>query len=192
MELARPTTSFGGAVIGTATGVSVDPSNLGPKPSTPSAGKTRKTMGTTSTVAASGKQRTDTVVKHHKVTADDIKLSSDIIGAALTIKHAFGSQPTIVDSICSYGVHANVSGDKENADRVLFRVGKQVCVLTTDSSNPTTSGQPQVIQSQQYFDGRNRRVKNVLHFTVSQVSSQCYFGISAPRRDVDCGQSTEQ
>jgi hypothetical protein len=149
MDAAKSTT-FGGTVVGSSILASENNAvALLQAPTTPSAAKGRKTVAPTST-----KQRSDTVVKH-KVTAEDIKLSSDAIGAALTIKHGFGAQATVSDCICSHGIHA-AGGDKENADRVLFRIGKQLCLFSTDSN------------SQQYLDGRNRKVKNVLHFTISQ------------------------
>ena len=67
------------------------------------------------------------------------------------VKHAFGCQVPKVDAVLSF---ASTTGDKEYSDRLVYKVGKQVCIF-----NPET-------QKQEFFD-RSRNVTDVLHFCVS-------------------------
>lgn len=73
--------------------------------------------------------------------------------ATADIKYAFGCSATPFDSILSFA--AGHGGDKESVDRLVYRVGKQIC--TYDPENG----------SQNFFSGRHRTVTNVLHFSIS-------------------------
>jgi hypothetical protein len=73
--------------------------------------------------------------------------------ATADIKYAFGCSATPFDSIQSFV--AGHGGDKESVDRLVYRVGKQIC--TYDPENG----------SQNFFSGRHRSVTNVLHFSIS-------------------------
>ena len=53
------------------------------------------------------------------------------------VKHAFGCQVPKVDAVLSF---ASTTGDKEYSDRLVYKVGKQVCIF-----NPET-------QKQEFFD----------------------------------------
>lgn len=78
---------------------------------------------------------------------------TDVIKAKINIKYAFGSSVTPFDSVLSYATA--IGGDKESVDRIVYRVGKQVCVLDPENGN------------QQFFTGRHRSVSNVQHFSIS-------------------------
>jgi hypothetical protein len=116
---------FGGAVEGTSVG-------LPPKTDT------RKKVSEGSPV----KKRSS---------VDDDKNNGSL--AKIDLKYAFGSSVTNFDSVLTYGVATG--GDKESNDRLVYRVGKQICVLDPENGN------------QQFFTGRSRNVTNVLHFAIS-------------------------
>jgi hypothetical protein len=86
-----------------------------------------------------------------KASDDDSKNSGSL--AKIDLKYAFGSSVTNFDSVLTYGVATG--GDKESNDRLVYRVGKQICVLDPENGN------------QQFFTGRGRNVTNVLHFAIS-------------------------
>jgi hypothetical protein len=73
--------------------------------------------------------------------------------AKMKIKRAFGGTRTSHQSIQSYA--AVTAGDRESVDRLVYRVGKQICVVDPENDN------------QQFFSGRHRSVSNVLHFSIS-------------------------
>lgn len=77
----------------------------------------------------------------------------DAIKAKIKIKHVFGGTRTTYQSFQSFT--ATTAGDRESVDRLVYRVGKQICVV--DPENGT----------QQFFSGRHRSVSNVLHFSIS-------------------------
>ena len=77
----------------------------------------------------------------------------DTMRATADIKYAFGCSATPFDSIQSFA--AGRGGDKESVDRLVYRVGKQIC--TYDPENG----------SQNFFSGRHQSVTNVLHFSIS-------------------------
>lgn len=85
--------------------------------------------------------------------ANELSNLTDAIKAKINIKYAFGSSATSFDSVLSFAI-AN-GGDKESVDRIVYRVGKQVCVLDPEIGN------------QQFFTGRHRSVTNVQHFSIS-------------------------
>ena len=77
----------------------------------------------------------------------------DNMKAKIDLKYAFGSSGTSFDGVLTYAaVHG---GDKESSDRLIYRVGKQICVLDPENGN------------QLFFSGRSRNVTNVLHFSIS-------------------------
>eukprot|EP01038_Epipyxis_sp_PR26KG_P006221 gene6221-8573_t len=71
-----------------------------------------------------------------------------------SVKHAFGSHVTPLDSLQSY---AAASG-KELVDRLLYKVGRQVCIFDAETN------------SQTYFENRAKNVTDVLHFCISSNS----------------------
>jgi hypothetical protein len=73
--------------------------------------------------------------------------------AKIKIKRAFGGTRTSHQSIQSFA--AVTAGDRESVDRLVYRVGKQICVVDPENDN------------QQFFSGRHRSVSNVLHFSIS-------------------------
>jgi hypothetical protein len=74
------------------------------------------------------------------------------IGVKFTVKHAFGSHATKLDPLQSF---AALGGNKDYSDRLVHKVGKQVCIYDPDSN------------VQEFFDSRPRNVVDVLHFTIS-------------------------
>ena len=85
----------------------------------------------------------------------NVKMSNivDVTKAKIKIKHVFGGTRTTYQSIQSFT--ATTAGDRENVDRLVYRVGKQICVVDPENGN------------QQFFSGRHRSVSNVLHFSIS-------------------------
>ena len=77
----------------------------------------------------------------------------DATKAKIKIKHVIGGTRTTYQSIQSFT--ATTAGDRENVDRLVYRVGKQICVVDPENG------------SQQFFSGRHRSVSNVLHFSIS-------------------------
>lgn len=73
--------------------------------------------------------------------------------AKIKIKHAFGGTRTLHQSIQSFA--AVTAGDRVSVDRLVYRIGKQICVVDPENDN------------QQFFSGRHRSVSNVLHFSIS-------------------------
>lgn len=84
---------------------------------------------------------------------DDDKINANV-AASIRMKYAFGgSSASMYDGLATFAV--NTAADKEHNDRLVYRVGKQVCVLDPDSG------------AQQFFSGRSKTVNNILHFVVS-------------------------
>jgi hypothetical protein len=77
---------------------------------------------------------------------------ADAVSAKLALRHTFGCNPVATDSIQSYN---SLTGDKDINDRLVFKVGKQLCVYDPDSTR------------QHYLIGRAKNVTNILHYTVS-------------------------
>lgn len=82
----------------------------------------------------------------------DEAVVSAIVGIQLTVKHAFGSTALPLDGVQSF--YSSV-GDKDANDRIVFRVGKQLCVYNGEGSE------------QRFFTDRGRNVTNVNHFSLS-------------------------
>jgi hypothetical protein len=74
-------------------------------------------------------------------------------GIKLSIKHAFGSNTTRMDPIQAYSV-PSISTDRELSEKVIFRVGKQLCVYDSETN-------------QEQFLQKSKKVKNILHFILS-------------------------
>ena len=84
---------------------------------------------------------------------DDTVLANQV-KATISLKYAFGSSSASMnDGLATFAV--NTAADKERNDRLIYRVGKQVCLL-----DPETG-------AQQFFTGRSRSVNSILHFVVS-------------------------
>ena len=84
---------------------------------------------------------------------DDTVIANQV-KATISLKYAFGSSSASMnDGLATFAV--NTAADKERNDRLIYRVGKQVCVL-----DPETG-------AQQFFAGRSRSVNTILHFIVS-------------------------
>ena len=88
-----------------------------------------------------------------KIIPDEIRID-DTIKAKIDLRYAFGCSGTSFDSVLLYAALSN--GEKESSDRLVYRVGKHVCVLDPESGN------------QQFFSGRSGSISNVLHFSISQ------------------------
>src|SRR4051812_39125811 len=80
---------------------------------------------------------------------------TQIMNTKFTVKHAFGSHVTKIDSILSF---AASSGEKDNSDRLVYKIGKQVCIFDPEGGK------------QEFFDSRNKLVTDVVHFTISANS----------------------
>jgi WD40 repeat protein len=80
---------------------------------------------------------------------------STIMNTKFTVKHAFGSHVTKIDSIQSFSAS---SGDKDSSDRLVYKIGKQVCVFDAEGGK------------QEFFDSRMKVVTDVVHFTISANS----------------------
>ena len=128
---------FGGAVEGTA----IDPHNEAITDNTHAIRGKKKSSDMTAAVTPKKK-----VILEEAGVIDNMK-------AKIDVKYAFGSSGTSFDSVLTFAA-AN-GGDKESSDRLVYRVGKQVCVL-----DPETG-------AQQFFAGRARAVTDVLHFSMS-------------------------
>jgi len=90
---------------------------------------------------------------HHKPkrVVDEAKIAKQV-GLVVNVKHAFGSSPLHRDGIKTY---SSLTGDKESSDRVVFRVGKQVCIYDAEGNQ------------QQFLNDRPTAVVNILHFAIS-------------------------
>lgn len=86
-----------------------------------------------------------------KVKGDETQ-GADAVSAKLALRHTFGCNPVATDSILSYN---SLTGDKDINDRLVFKVGKQLCVYDPDTSK------------QHYLNGRPKNVTNILHYTIS-------------------------
>ena len=121
--------SFGGSVEGSISEGSSSNNNYKQKKGTPLSNLTNK-------------QR-----KHE----EEIK-NTEAILAKIALRHTFGCNPLSIDCLLSYN---SMSGDKDINDRLIFRVGKQVCIYD-----------PETIK-QQYLSGRLKTVVNILHCSIS-------------------------
>jgi hypothetical protein len=83
---------------------------------------------------------------------DDEAKNAETILAKLSLRHTFGCNPSVADSLISYN---SMTGDKDVNDRLLFRVGKQICIYDPDSAK------------QQYLNGRFKNVTSLLHCAIS-------------------------
>ena len=146
--------NFGGSIVGASVSNSVSDGGALTPVQTP-AGKVRKTMVAGAGTAGIVKRQTESAARSSKAApVEEIKQSSEAIGAQISLKYAFGSNSASVDALQSFSVSTSGS-DKDNSDKVLFRVGKQVCIFSTENN------------SQQFLEGRSRKVKNILHFCYS-------------------------
>ena len=87
-----------------------------------------------------------------KVIAEEIVIV-DTMKAKIDLRYAFGCSGTSHDSVLTFAAASN--GDKDSCDRLVYRVGKYVCVLDPENGN------------QQFFTGRSGSVSNVIHFSIS-------------------------
>lgn len=74
------------------------------------------------------------------------------IGAKVLPRHAFGSTALPLDGIQGFSAP---NGDKESNDRLIYRVGRQLCVFDPENGR------------QQFLNGRSKAVLDVLHFSIS-------------------------
>ena len=128
---------FGGSISGVVSDIKVEPSDGGDKLSVkrlPSSKSSNK--------------------KNKQSRGDDSK-SSDAVGAKVMLKHGFGSTALQVDGIQSF---STILGEKEVNDRIMYRVGRHICVYDPESGR------------QQFFTGRPCGVTNALHFSISPNS----------------------
>ena len=101
--------------------------------------------------------------------------AGDTIPAKLSLKHTFGCNPIPTDSILAYN---SLTGDRDINDRLVFRVGKQVCIYDPDTLK------------QSYLTGRSRSVTNVIHYAVS--SSCRYLSVCESVRRLKIGSGHAQ
>lgn len=80
--------------------------------------------------------------------------SCEIVGTKLAVRHAFGYGWQPYDEIISY---QSSSRDKDMSDRVIYRVGKQICIVDPDGNTP-----------QRFLNNRPKLVAKVLHLAVSK------------------------
>lgn len=139
----RNNDDFGGVVIGTTVidnDINSDSTKNGKKKINESTSNTNNTSSSLS----------NTLKKKSNQDNDNSKEGQK---AKIDIKYAFGNTITVSDSVLTY--QAASTSDKESNDRLLYRIGKQICVLDPENGN------------QQFFFGRNYNVTNVLHFSIS-------------------------
>lgn len=86
---------------------------------------------------------------------NEAKDAAQGVHVKLTVKHAFGCQPTRLDGLQSFSAS---SGNKDYSDRLLHKVGKQVCVYDPETGQ------------QEFFDGRPKNIIDVVHFGISSNS----------------------
>lgn len=87
--------------------------------------------------------------QHHD---DELKNMESTILAKISFRHTFGCNPFSIDCLLSYN---SMSGDKDINDRLIYRVGKQICIYDPETSK------------QQFLSGRLKTVHNILHCSVS-------------------------
>jgi hypothetical protein len=104
-----------------------------------------------SSAAAKAKKGTNNKQRKH----EDESKNNDTILAKVALRHTFGCNPTSLDPLISYN---SISGDKDINDRLLFRVGKQICIYDPETSK------------QQFLAGKLKTVTNILHSTISLSS----------------------
>jgi hypothetical protein len=99
-------------------------------------------------------KKTNLTSKQRKQLEDESK-NMDAILAKVSLRHTFGCTPSSLDCLLSYN---SMSGDKDINDRLIFRVGKQICIYDPETAK------------QQFLSGRLKTVTNVLHCSVSLSS----------------------
>jgi WD40 repeat protein len=77
--------------------------------------------------------------------------SKDTISSSLTIKHAFGSTSSTIDSIQLYPYLVN----EKVKHKLVYLSGKNICIQDTQCN------------SQEFMSGRLKRVKNVIKYIIS-------------------------
>lgn len=80
--------------------------------------------------------------------------SCDVVGTKLAVRHAFGYGWQSFDEVVSF---QSSSRDKDMSDRVIYRIGKQVCIVDPDGNTP-----------QRFLTNRPKHVSKVLHLAVSK------------------------
>jgi WD40 repeat protein len=78
----------------------------------------------------------------------------DVVGTKLSVKHAFGYSHQPYDEVISY---QSSSREKDISDRVIYRVGNQVCIVDPDGNT-----------TQKFLSNRPKHVAKVLHLAVSK------------------------
>lgn len=105
--------------------------------------KSKKVNNNNNSSSGGNKQR-----KQHEEDNKNI----DTILAKISLRHTFGCNPSNLDCLLSYN---SMSGDKDINDRLVFRVGKQVCIF-----DPET-------YKQSFLTGRLKIVTSILHCSIS-------------------------
>lgn len=78
----------------------------------------------------------------------------DAVGTKLVVRHAFGYGWAACDEVTSY---QSSSRDKDVSDRLIYRVGNQVCIVDPEGNN-----------AQRFLSNRPKHVARVLHVAVSK------------------------
>ena len=78
---------------------------------------------------------------------------SQALGAMkLSVRHAFGCQPTKIDALQSF---QSASGNKDYSDRLVHKIGKQLCIYDPETGN------------KEFFNNRVKNIVEIVHFTIS-------------------------
>lgn len=103
---------------------------------------------------------------HHKAkrVVDEARIAKEV-GVNATVKHAFGSCPIMKNGIQSF---SSLIGEKESSDRVVFRVGRQLCIYNSEG------------QQQQFLQSVPHGTVDVLSYCIS--SNNRYIAISESLR----------
>lgn len=147
---------FGGSII---TGSSISEGSVGPD---------NRSMRAASSKRKTATNRKTAATKKKPAVVDEAKVSA-IIGVQLNVKHAFGSTALPLDGVQSF--YSSV-GDKDANDRVVFRVGKQLCIYNGEGTE------------QRLLTDRGCNVTNVNHFSLS-ANGRFVSVCEAMRKEVD-------
>jgi hypothetical protein len=144
--MATPRESFGGVI--------------------PKQGVDSKNKSSNTTAAATSNLMQPTISSNNKSKQKDAsnviskskqlnEVAADVVGTKLMVRHAYGYGWQQNDEIISY---QSTSREKETlSDRIIYRVGKQVCVVDPDGNTP-----------QRFLTNISKHVNKILHISVSK------------------------
>lgn len=97
-------------------------------------------------------KRTSLPVNGSQSVIDEARVQR-LVRANVVIKYGFGSNMTQIDPVQTYAL---VNTDKDNNDRLMYKVGSQLCSFDPDT------------RSQAFLQDRGAYVKDVIHYSISQ------------------------